>query len=399
MENFLLNTIFQKNKNLYIRLYDKKKKFLFVVNSFKFFKSHRLPIANKLYNLGYEIHLICNVDDKIKSEDSNILSIHNLRLTNIKRNPFVLIKTLIMFRFLVKRINPSKIHFITIFPIFIASIYRNYLSKFKIVISFSGLGYFAINKNFTTFFFNMIFYFFLRKLYKNKNLYVIYQNNDDLDFINNKIKFKNYRYNIIKGSGVDLKRLSFTPIIFKNNIITFTLISRLLKDKGIYEFFKATNLIRSQKLRSNFKIVFNLIGDFDFNNPTSLKKNDVDIWSSMTDNNYLGYKSNIKKYLINSDVIILPSYREGMPKILLEASSIGRAIIATDVPGCRDCVINNYNGKLVKVRSASSIFEAIQYFIENIEKIKEMGFNSRKIAEKDYSIEDVITKHIEIYES
>ncbi len=177
------------------------------------------------------------------------------------------------------------------------------------------------------------------------------------------------------------------------------MISRILRDKGIIEFFEATKSLNNIKTKNNKKIIFNLIGDYDFNNPTSLKEKEVINWSKLNNNFYLGFKDDIKESIKNSDVIILPSYREGMPKILLEASAIGRAIITTNVPGCRDCVIDNFNGKLIKPRSSESLKKAILFFINNINEINIMGQNSRKIAEEEYSLDDVILKHIKLYEN
>ena len=335
---------------------------------------------------------------EIKQEEKNFLNIYDFRLLNIKKHPLNFIIDIFKFRYLIKKINPSHIHFVSIVPILLAAINRKYFSTCKIILSFSGLGYFAINNNFFTFFFNKFFYFLLKKLFLLKNLNVIYQNKDDVDFINKKIKYNNYQFTIIKGSGVDLKEFNYVPIKPKNTIV-FTLISRILKDKGVTEFFKATKLLNNIKSKNNMKIIFNLIGDYDFNNPTSLKETDVNNWSKLNSNFYLGFKTNIKESIIKSDIIILPSYREGMPKILLEASAVGRAIITTDVPGCRDCVIDNFNGKLIKPRSVESLKQAILFYINNSNKIQSMGFNSRKIAEKDYSLDDVISKHLYIYEN
>ncbi len=376
----------------------KKKKILFVVNSYKFFKSHRISIAKKLYKLGYDVNLICKVDIEIPQEEKNFLNIYDFRLLNINKNPLNFITDIFRFKKIVNKINPSHIHFISIVPILLATINRKFLSSFKVIISFSGLGYFAINKNFFTFLFNKIFYFLLKKLFLLDNVKVIYQNKDDLYLINKKIKLDNYPFIIIKGSGVDLEEFNYSSIKRKNTIV-FTLISRILRDKGIAEFFEATKLLNNIKTKNNKKIIFNLIGDYDFNNPTSLKEKDVNNWSKLDNNFYLGFKNDIKESIEKSDVIILPSYREGMPKILLEASAVGRAIITTNVPGCRDCVIDNFNGKLIEPRSSESLKKAILFFINNINEINIMGLNSRKIAEKEYSLEGVILKHINIYEN
>ena len=144
--------------------------------------------------------------------------------------------------------------------------------------------------------------------------------------------------------------------------------------------------------------IFYIIGSTDANNPKSININKIHKWNNGNDKIYLEFIPEIKKYIELSDIIVLPSYREGMPKILLEASSVGRAIITTDVPGCNQCVFNKLNGILVKAKSSNSLYKAMKYMIENKNLLNGMGQQSRLIAEKKYSIDAVVNKHLEIYE-
>ena len=173
------------------------------------------------------------------------------------------------------------------------------------------------------------------------------------------------------------------------------MVSRLLYDKGVVEFINASRSL----IDNNCFADFTLIGDYDINNPSSLDPKIINHWKSFKNTNYLGFKKDIKNYLINSDVVILPSYREGMPKILLEASSIGRAIITTNVPGCKECVIDNKNGFVIEPKNTEKIVLAMMKFVTDKNLIHTMGIESRKIAEKEYSIYKVIRDHLSIYDS
>ena len=180
----------------------------------------------------------------------------------------------------------------------------------------------------------------------------------------------------------------------KKKKLNFLFASRLLVDKGIKEFLFASNKI----LDDGYNATFTIIGDIDKLNPSFINLKLIKSWIN---NNkfYYGFQKNIIKFIEYSDVVVLPSYREGFPKLLIEASAIGRPILATNVPGCKECVIINTNGFLVKPRNKLSLYEGMKKIFSNFDNLEKMSLESRKIAENNYSIEKVNKKHLEIYKS
>ena len=198
---------------------------------------------------------------------------------------------------------------------------------------------------------------------------------------------------MIKGSGVDLNKFNYRKMQKKKKI-NFLFASRLLVDKGIKEFLFASNKI----LDDGYKATFTIIGDVDKLNPSFINHNIIKSWTNKN-KFYYGFQKNVSKFLEISDVVVLPSYREGFPKLLIEASAIGRPILTTNVPGCKECVINNINGFLVMPRDKLSLYEGMKKIFSNLDNLEKMSLESRKIAENNYSIEKVNKKHLEIYKS
>jgi glycosyltransferase involved in cell wall biosynthesis len=222
---------------------------------------------------------------------------------------------------------------------------------------------------------------------------VIFQNEEDKNiFIDNKIISENQSY-IIKGSGTDLDIYRYTEEPDDDPIrILFT--ARMLRDKGVIELVEAAWLLKE---RYYHKIQFLLIGDID-NNPKSLTRSELE---SITDGEYikwLGYQTNVRKWLEETHIFAFPSYyREGVPKSLIEACAVGCPIVTTNSIGCKDCVIDGYNGFLVPIRDSQTLAKKLEILINDKQLRIRMGINSRKIAERDFSIDNVVKRHLEIY--
>jgi glycosyltransferase involved in cell wall biosynthesis len=222
---------------------------------------------------------------------------------------------------------------------------------------------------------------------------VIFQNEEDKNvFVDNKIINENQSYKI-KGSGIDLHIYKYT--VEPNDVpirILFT--ARMLRDKGVIEIVEAAKLLKE---RYYHKIQFLLAGDID-NNPKSLTRSELE---SMTDNEYikwLGHRTDVHEPLEQSHIFAFPSYyREGLPKSLIEACAVGRPIVTTNSIGCKDCVIDGYNGFLVPIRDSQTLAEKLELLINDKQLRVRMGINSRKMAERDFSVDAVVEKHLEIY--
>ena len=216
---------------------------------------------------------------------------------------------------------------------------------------------------------------------------VFFQNPDDESLFQNLgiIKTSDNKSVVVNGSGVDLKKFNTSP--FPTNI-QFLLIARLLGDKGVREYFKAAKAVREKRP----DIKFGLVGWID-NHPDAISKQELDERIDAGDIFFYGRMDDVKPAISESSVYVLPSYREGTPRTVLEAMAMGRPIITTDAPGCKETVMDGINGYIVKVKSSQALVKAMFSFIEQPELIESMGNNSRKIAEDKYDV-DKVNKHM-----
>lgn len=187
---------------------------------------------------------------------------------------------------------------------------------------------------------------------------------------------------VVNGSGIDLSQ--FEPAPLPKDQTVFLLIARLLGDKGIREYVAAAREIRKR----HPEVVFRLVGAVD-DNPDSVSIEEVESWQQDGTLEYLGRLDDVRPAIEGCSVYVLPSYREGTPRTVLEAMAMGRAVITTDAPGCRETVVEGDNGFLVPVKSVDELVDAMQRFIDNPELVAQMGERSRQIAEHKYDVHKV----------
>ena len=210
---------------------------------------------------------------------------------------------------------------------------------------------------------------------------VIFQNKDDLETLYSlNILSKKTIVDVVNGSGVNIEEFSHAP--FPKNI-NFLFIGRYIKSKGIEEYFGAATYIKEKYKNINFTIA-GWVEDGD-----KITQKDIDEISEKGIISNLGFLEDVKPAIKNSSVFVLPSYREGTPRSVLEAMAMGRAIITTNAPGCKETVIDNYNGFLVEVGSTGELIKAIEKFITHDVLISEMGKKSLELVAKKYNVKKV----------
>tara|TARA_Y100001960_G_C14774755_1_gene882390 strand:- start:2041 stop:3090 length:1050 start_codon:yes stop_codon:yes gene_type:complete len=307
---------------------------------------------------------------------------YNIPLKRQGLNPFKDIYTLLFLIKLIKKNKPDIVLSYTIKPIIYGSLAAYISGINKIFSMVTGIGYAFYGDTLKQKLIGKL----VKKIYKSAlhyNAKVFFQNPDDLDyFISNKLINSKSKTLIINGSGVDLNYYSFSkpPI----NRITFLLIARFLKEKGIFEFIDAAKILKNQYPKTRYQI----IGWRD-DGPSGINMSTINNWEKEPFVELLGYKEDVRKYLQKSSVYVLPSYREGTPRTVLEAMSTGRPIVTADSPGCRETVINNKNGFLVPIRNSKVLAKKMEKFILEPSLINKMGKESRKIAELKYDVNKV----------
>ena len=369
------------------------KKLLFIVNVDWFFASHRLPIAIAALKEGYEVHVACGITDKKEYLESLGLIIHPI---NLSRGSTGIAQEFKSFRDIFKvliSVKPDIIHFVTIKPVLYGGIASRLLSVKNRVFSISGMGYVFTSKKKKT----SILRFFILRLYRlalgGTTSRVIVQNTDDRDILTRYNVIEESQETLIRGSGVDMRTHTFVKE--PDGVTVVVMASRLLKDKGVLEFVEAAGMLQ----KTGMITVFKLYGDIDEHNPASLTRNEVNKIKKEGNVEVHGYTDDIAKVFSTSNIVVLPSYREGLPKVLIEAAACGRAVITTDVPGCRDAIEADETGLLVKVKESKALAEAIERLVKDKTLREQMGKAGRELAEKEFDIEKVIDTHLDIYSS
>lgn len=214
---------------------------------------------------------------------------------------------------------------------------------------------------------------------------LIFLNPDDPKDLLDCYRIKVKKIEVLGGIGLNLKNYPYKPITGLQTLTRFLFIGRLLKEKGIHEFVEAAKIVKKNYPETQFTV----LGAIDGANPGALKQSELDELIASKLVVYPGHVNEVQDWIIKSDVFVLPSYREGVPRSTQEAMAIGRAIITTDVPGCRETVVNELNGFLVEKWNPQALANKMIYFIENPEQIQKMGEESYKIAREKFDAEKV----------
>lgn len=208
---------------------------------------------------------------------------------------------------------------------------------------------------------------------------VLFQNPDDEAFFVTKKLVEKSQTGLINGSGVDLSHFAFTPTHPKQ--IIFIVLARLIYDKGVREYLQAAQQLKSKYPQVQFRLAGELVA-----HPNAVNRQELDHYVKNNSIEYLGKLSDVRPALVAASVCVLPSYREGLPGAIIEAMAMGRAVVTTDTPGCRETVVSGVNGYLVPIKDSKALADAMEQFIIKPEQVEIMGRASRKIAEERYDI-------------
>lgn len=367
------------------------KKILFMVNVDWFFLSHRLQIALEAQRAGFEVHIAAGATNKFCVLDAYGFKVHQLSLVRGGLGAINAFQVAFEILRIFKKVKPDIVHLVTIKPVLIGGLIARLQRIPALVSAVSGLGYVFTAKGRVArvrrYLVGRIYSFALR----HPNQTVIFQNPDDHDVLMKLTRLSANKTEMIKGSGVDLNQYSITPESLGVPIVLFP--ARLLADKGIIEFVQAATMLRSKGISARFV----LAGMVDSANPTSVAQDQLDEWVAKGVVEHWGYRTDMPQVIASANVVVLPSYREGLPKVLIEAAAAGRAVVTTDVPGCRDAIEPGVTGLLVPVRDAESLALAIEQLLVNPKQRKAMGLAGRRLAEQEFDVRAVVDKHLAIY--
>jgi len=370
-----------------------RKKLLYFVTEDWYFVSHRIDLATEAKNKGFDITVLTNVKkhgDIIRSKGFNLI---NLNVDRHGKNIIQDIKIIYKIFNIYRRERPDIVHHIALKPVLYGT-FCAMLTRIRLIINtFPGMGYLFESNNYIHRIYTEIIYLIFRIIFYFGNVQTIVQNTETKEnFIRRKIS-KSSKIHLIRGSGVNLSRYSEGNILHNNTpIILFA--SRLLWQKGIKDFVEVANLVREY----NKNIKFVIVGEPDEGNPNSVDESVLREWQNSGSIEWWGYRDDMPKIIRGSSIICLPTYYgEGIPKILIEAAACCKPIIATNVPGCREIVIDKFNGFLVPVHQPHIIADKINILINDTKLCRVMGAEGRKLVKTFFSIKIINTKTINLY--
>ena len=362
-----------------------------VVNTSWNIYNFRLALIRRLKREGYKVILIAPRDDYSQQLEDEGFIYYNIKIDNRGVNPFVDLMLIYDFYKLYKELKPDLILNYTIKPNIYSSLAGKVLS-IPTLNNITGLGTVFLNENLSS---HIARWLYRVSIYNNL---VVFQNSDDMTLFMEKKLVKEDNTRLILGSGIDTNRFKSQNSLTNKRKFTFLMIARLIKDKGISEYIEAIRIIKSTKYAN--RCTFKILGSLYHSNPTAISQNELDSWIDEGLIEYLGHSDSVQDEIDKVDCVVLPSYREGLSRVLLEASSMSKPIITTDVTGCRDIVDNGVNGYLVEVKNSVELAKAMKKMLNlsNIELIY-MGRNGRKKVIENFSEEIVVNKYLSLIKS
>ena len=373
----------------------KEKKIFIVANCTWYLYNFRYDLLKRLFNKGYKIIVISTKDNYYQNISKYIFKFENLFLIRGSENPILELITLFNLLILYLKYKPLFIHHFTIKPCLYGSIIARLTCSKKIINQITGLGPSLYSQRLKLKLLNSFLFPLYKYAFNNKNTLNIFHNISDKNtFIKKKFTSKNQTL-IIPGSGVDVdyfKRKKFKKIYQKDIQILFP--ARLIEQKGILELIDACEELWFE----GYKFRLNVAGEIDKQNRTFLKGKNLNKLCNKNIN-VLGKTNNILNVYNNTDFIVLPSWREGLSKSLLEAASMSLPIITTDVPGCREVIKDKYSGLLVPPRNKNKLRLAIKTFLDNPDLAIEYGNRAREGVLGEFSLKNINNQIINIYEN
>lgn len=368
------------------------KKILYLLTEDWFFCSHFIDRAIATQAAGYEVVVVAREREHGKRIRAANLRFVGLEFERRSMNPLTELRQLKQIVALYRRERPDLVHQVSAKPILYGTVAALLAGIPAIVNAPVGLGYIFSSKDWPARLLRPFVRMAYRFLVNPRRSRVVFENSDDLnDFVNwGAVRASDAV--LIRGAGVDLNR--FRPVGRSNSTPVIALVARMLCDKGVNEYVVASHKLHDEGVLARFL----LVGAPDPMNPTSIPIKTLETWHGRKGVEWLGWCEDIPGLLKKVDVICLPSYREGLPKSLIEAAASGLPIVTTDTPGCREVVRHGYNGLLVPVGDVSELIEALKLLIQTPELRRRMGLRSAIIAAEEFSLDRVINDTLTLYE-
>lgn len=362
-----------------------------IVNEDRFFLSHRKEIAVEALKADFDVTIVCK--DTGRMEEVKALGLKTLDLpinptgTHLREEW----KTYRFLKKLYKDEQPDIVHHVGLKNILWGGLAAKRVKVRGVVNAVSGLG--VLFSGSRPSLMTRMIMTVIKYANRRNNLAVIFQNNEDKDLFLRHHIVKETQCQFIKGSGVDLKKYAYVPDP-GGKVIRVIFTARMVKEKGVLVLIEAAERLRA---KMSDKIEFLLCGDLSAN-PKALSREELERLCDGQYIKWLGFRRDVKELLTQSHIMAFPSYyREGVPKSLIEACAIGRPIITTQWYGCKDTVDEGENGFLIPVKDSNALAERIEQLANDPLLRNTMGKKGREKAEREFSVDDVVNRHLTIY--
>jgi glycosyltransferase involved in cell wall biosynthesis len=368
-----------------------KPKLLFFVTEDWYFCSHRLALAKAAQDAGFNVSVLTRVNEDGETIQNAGITLIPLELERGGHNPFRELRTLVQVAMVYRRLKPDLVHHIALKPILYGGLVSLAMPNLKVINLLAGLGtVFSTDHPKTRFLRSLVQRLFV-VLFGRRNTVTIVQNNEDYGLLLQQLGIPDSKLRLIKGSGVDIEK--FYSVSEPLPPIRIGMVSRLLWDKGVGEYVAAMRMLKQK----GFVFDAMLVGMPDDENMSSITQQQMHEWEEEGVVSCLGHLNTISAFWQNTHIAVLPSYREGLPRCLLEAAASGRPIVTTDTSGCREVVEHGVNGLLVPLRDVDDLANAVEQLILNQALRIKMGEAGRRKVEQEFSDAVVLAQTLDVY--
>ena len=366
-------------------------KIIIVENHSDTFLSHRMFLAEQASRAGFEVHI---ATPPFRNDVSALLQNmhhHVIPITRRDMGPREESRSVEALIKLYRRVQPDLVHHLRMKPMIYGGVAARYTGVKAVVNAMTGRGYLFLKRSFKELMFRRFVIAGLRFAFGHKNQVAIFQNHDDQAFCIDLGICRREESIVIKGAGVSLS--AYFPVPEPGGVPLVVLASRMLWDKGVGVFVAAAAALRAQGVSARFV----LCGATDEGNPTTIPSRQLRQWHDSGVIEWWGFVPDMQHVFSQAHVVCLPSFAEGMARVLVEAAAAGKPIVTSDAPGCREIVHHGENGFLVPVKDSAALARALQTLIADGELRRKFGAQGRLLAEAEFSQEQVAAETIAVY--